>query len=92
MLFLVKNFLVKKEVETVRCRDARASSFVAKVRGEVFSHFHAVVCGIDCLAFQDKLFDAKENDEHALDVASHLSRSFGLDEIVLSVYSSCFLP
>jgi hypothetical protein len=26
----------------VNCRDATASSFVAKVRGEVFAHFHAV--------------------------------------------------
>jgi hypothetical protein len=39
--------------ETVRCRDATASYFVAKFRGEVFAHFYAValnvtaVCGID---------------------------------------------
>jgi hypothetical protein len=26
----------------VRCRDATASSSVAKVQGEVFAHFHAV--------------------------------------------------
>jgi hypothetical protein len=26
----------------VRCRDATASSFIAKVRGEVFEYFHAV--------------------------------------------------
>jgi hypothetical protein len=32
----------KSMCETVRCRDATASSFVAKVRGEVFAHFHAV--------------------------------------------------
>jgi hypothetical protein len=25
-----------------RCRDARATSFIAKVRGEVFSHFDTV--------------------------------------------------
>jgi hypothetical protein len=31
----------KRMCETVRCRDATASSFVAKVRGEVFAHFHA---------------------------------------------------
>jgi hypothetical protein len=37
-------FLVKKipGVEMVRFRDATATSFVAKVRGEVFAHFHAV--------------------------------------------------
>jgi hypothetical protein len=26
----------------VRCRNATASSFVAKFRGDVFAHFHAV--------------------------------------------------
>jgi hypothetical protein len=44
------------------CRDATASYFVAKVRGEVFAHFHAVavkvtvVFGIDCMACQDESF------------------------------------
>jgi hypothetical protein len=69
----------------MRFRVATASSFVvAKVRGEVFSYFHAVaiivmlVCGTDCLAWKDELFvnntlDVKENDEHALDFALHLS-------------------
>jgi hypothetical protein len=62
MLLLVKNFLVKRKCETVRCPDATASSFVAKVPGEVFAHFHAVavkvtvLCGIDCLACQGKSF------------------------------------
>jgi hypothetical protein len=32
----------KRTCQTVRCRDATASSFVAKVRGEVFAHFQAV--------------------------------------------------
>jgi hypothetical protein len=36
--FLVKNFLVKKEVHYC---DARASPFIAKVRGEVFAHSHS---------------------------------------------------
>jgi hypothetical protein len=31
----------KESVRTVRC-DATARSFVAKVRGEVFAHFHVV--------------------------------------------------
>jgi hypothetical protein len=31
----------ERKCETVRCRDATASSFVAKVRGEVFAHFYA---------------------------------------------------
>jgi hypothetical protein len=39
-----------------------------------------VVCRIDCLACQDKFFvinhlDVKENDEHDLDFAFHLSLS-----------------
>jgi hypothetical protein len=42
MLLLVKNSLVKKELSDGDCHDATASSFVAKVRGEVFTHFHAV--------------------------------------------------
>jgi hypothetical protein len=42
MLLLVKNILVKKEVWDLCCLDATASSFVARVRGEVFAHFHAV--------------------------------------------------
>jgi hypothetical protein len=41
MLFFGKQFPAEK-CETVRCRDATASSFVAKVWGEVFSHFYAV--------------------------------------------------
>jgi hypothetical protein len=55
---LVKNSLVKRRCETVRCHDSTASSFVAKVRGEVFAHFHtvAVVCGSDFLAYQGEFF------------------------------------
>jgi hypothetical protein len=30
------------EIEMVRCCDATASPFVAKVQGEVLEHFHAV--------------------------------------------------
>jgi hypothetical protein len=40
--FFVKNSLLKGKFETLRCRDATTSSFVTKVQGEVFSHFHAV--------------------------------------------------
>jgi hypothetical protein len=40
-----------------------------------------VVLGIDCLACQDEFFvniplDVKESDEHALDIALHLSCLF----------------
>jgi hypothetical protein len=41
----------------------------------------------------NKLLDVKENDEHALGFALHLSRlSFCLGKVRLSVYGSCFLP
>jgi hypothetical protein len=63
----------------VCCCDVTASSFVAKILGEVFTHFHAgavkvtVVCEIDCLTCQDKFF-----------MSSHINvtciASFGLDE------------
>jgi hypothetical protein len=39
--FWLKIPLWKRKFETVHCRDATASSFVAEVRGEVFAHFHA---------------------------------------------------
>jgi hypothetical protein len=42
MLFWGKNSLVKKKRQALRCREATGSSFVAKVRREVFSYFHAV--------------------------------------------------
>jgi hypothetical protein len=75
----------------MRCRDATARSFVAKVRGEVFAHFHSVavkvtvVCGIDSSVCQDEFFvntplDVKENDEHAIHFALHLSSLCGLGE------------
>jgi hypothetical protein len=56
--------------------------------GSKFSHIFThslynvtVVCVINCLAYQDELFvsnpfDVKENDEHALNFALHLSRLF----------------
>jgi hypothetical protein len=37
------------------------------------------------------LLEVKENDEHALDFALHLSRLFGHGELGLSVYGSRFL-
>jgi hypothetical protein len=40
MLCLVTCPLWRRKCGTVRCYDATASSFVAKVQGEVFSHFH----------------------------------------------------
>jgi hypothetical protein len=43
VLFLVINPLARRKSETVRCRDATVSSFVAKLRGEVFAYFQALV-------------------------------------------------
>jgi hypothetical protein len=43
VVFSSKNSLMSKsKYETVHCRDATASSFIAEVRGEVFARFHAV--------------------------------------------------
>jgi hypothetical protein len=39
---LVKNSMVRRKCKLVRCRDATVISFVAKFRGEIFAHFHAV--------------------------------------------------
>jgi hypothetical protein len=87
MLFLVKISLMKKKCETVRCRDATASYFFAKVCIEVLAHFHAVAVKLHS-STQNWLFglpgrilcehspppfDVKENDEHAPDFALYLS-------------------
>jgi hypothetical protein len=68
----------------VWCRDATASSFVPKFRGEVFTHFQAVAVKYHSSmrnrwACQDEFFVnkplvVKENDEHALDFVLRLSR------------------
>jgi hypothetical protein len=42
LVILVKDSQIKEKCGTPRCRDATGSSFVAKVRGEVFAHVHAV--------------------------------------------------
>jgi hypothetical protein len=69
----------KRKFERVRFRNATASSFIPKARGEVFAHFHAV--STDCRTYQDECFviithDIKESDEHSLDFALILSRIF----------------
>jgi hypothetical protein len=89
MLFLVKNDPGEKESEMACCHYTTATFFAAKVRGEVFAHFHAVavkrhrVCGIYCFVCRDEFFvnnppDVKENDEYALDFALRLSRLFSV--------------
>jgi hypothetical protein len=42
MLFWTKHSPMKRRYETVLCREATVSSFVAKFRGEVFTYFHIV--------------------------------------------------
>jgi hypothetical protein len=42
--------------------------------------------------FVNNPIDVKENYEHALGFALHLSRLFGLGEFGLSMYGSCFSP
>jgi hypothetical protein len=90
MLFLVKNSLVKKKYGNVRCRYTTASSFVVKVRVEVFARSHAVAVRHHSsmrnwvLACQDEFFvnnrlDVKENDERIAYFAPHLSRLFRSD-------------
>jgi hypothetical protein len=41
--FLVKNFPVKKEVWDCALSWCNRQFFVAKVQGEVFAHFHAII-------------------------------------------------
>jgi hypothetical protein len=79
----------------VRCRDATAISFIANVRGEVFSHLHiAVVSGIDCLACQDKFFannplDVKENVSMLLALLFTCFAFFVLGEFGLFHWEDC---
>jgi hypothetical protein len=98
-----QRFPGEKGSETVRLVMQQPLLFVVKVRSEVFSHFHAVAVKRhssmrNCLTCQYELFmnnplDVKENDEHAIDFALHLSRLlFGLSEFEFSVYGSSFLP
>jgi hypothetical protein len=75
----------KWKCETVRCRDATAFSFIVKVQGGVFAHFHAVSANRHSSTWSwlfslpgrvlcEQSFDVKEYDEHAPDFALHLSR------------------
>jgi hypothetical protein len=83
--FLVCIAWWKRKCETVLCLNAIVSSYVAKVRDEVFTHFHAVAIKRhssmrNCLLCQDKFvvrnpLHVKEND-YALDFALHLYRLF----------------
>jgi hypothetical protein len=102
-LFFVKKFRYeKRKCETVHCHNARARSFAAKVRGEVFAYFHAVavkclnIIGIDCLASQDEFFVenlliSKKMMSMFLTFLLTCLAFFDIGEFGLSVYGSCFL-
>jgi hypothetical protein len=88
---------LKRMYETGRCHIARASSFVAKVQEEVFTHFTqslsnvTVVSGVDCFACQDEFFvnnlrdrDTRRNDVHAHDPSLYLSFLFSQGGIGVS--------
>jgi hypothetical protein len=100
MLFLVENSLVRKKCETVRSHNVTASSFVAKIRDEVFAHFCAVRGKTSqhneeltvWPEFVINPFHNEDNCEYSLDFALHLSRFFFPGEFGPSVDGSCFLP
>jgi hypothetical protein len=64
----------KRKCERELRHDAKATSFVAKVWGEVFTHFNAVTVQVTVVCGSDNPPYVKENDEHALDYVLHLPR------------------
>jgi hypothetical protein len=73
-----------RKCETVCCRDATASLFVAKFRDEMFAHFHAVAIkrhssmlnwlfSLSGRIICERFLHVKGNDERALDFALHIS-------------------
>jgi hypothetical protein len=84
MLPLVKNSLMKEKCEMRDSRDETANSLSQTFAVKSLHIFMqspkivTIVCRNDCLACQDEFFvnsplDIKENYEHALDFAHHLS-------------------
>jgi hypothetical protein len=89
LLLSVKNSRWKRKYEIVCCRDATAISFVAIVRGKVFAHYHTVaekhhssmrnwLFGLPGWILCEQSRDVRENDEHAVGFAMHLSGLFSL--------------
>jgi hypothetical protein len=84
----------------VRCHDATASSFVAKVQGEVFAHFHTKLQQYVELT----VWPARTNYLRTISSMPKKMMSmlltllftglafFGLSQFGLSVYGSYFLP
>jgi hypothetical protein len=87
VVFGQKIYGAKGNVKGVVVMKQRPDLSLSKL-GAKFSHIFkkspqnvTVVCGIGCLGLQDEFFvnnplDVKENDEHALNFAFHLSRLF----------------
>jgi hypothetical protein len=104
VLILVKNFLVKRQCKTLLCCDAAANSFVAKARGAVFAHFHAVavkwhismrnwLLGLPWQIVHDQSpWCQRKVMSMLLTLLFTCLAFFFLDEFSLSVYSSYFLP
>jgi hypothetical protein len=76
----------KQKCETMPCRDATASYFVAKVRSEVFAELTIWPARTNSLWIIPSL--SKKIDEYALDV----SCLFCLCEFELSIFGLCFPP
>jgi hypothetical protein len=98
----LKNPRWKTKYETVHCRHATASSFVSKVRGEVFAHFCVVTVenfsnmwnwlfGLPgrILCEQSSWYQRKW---WACSLLFTCLAFFGLGEFRLSAYGSYFLP
>jgi hypothetical protein len=89
MLFLVKKKVPGEKGSVKRCVVVMQQPVLLSPKfGAKSSHIFmqspynvAVTCGIDCLACHGEFFvnnqlDIKQNDEHALDFALHLSRLY----------------
>ena len=84
ILFFVRNLWVRTKCETGHCHGEAARSDLAKFGGNFFTQSpqnFAVEPGTHSSACWDKFFmhnplDVKESDDHALEIAFHLSGPF----------------
>jgi hypothetical protein len=104
MLLLVKKIIWwKRKCETVRCRDATVSNFVAKVLAEAFSYFNGIA--VKCQSsMRNWLFGlpgwiicelvnlmSKNMISMILTFVFTCLTFFGFGELGLSMYGLCFL-
>jgi hypothetical protein len=102
MLLWVQNCLMRTKCETMRCRDVTGSTFVAKLRREVFAHFQSVATKRhsivrNCLASRGEFLSTiplvSKKVISMLFILLFTCLTFiGLGKFVLSVYDSCILP